>query len=170
MQDLATGSHVMDTTVKICNPSNTQRPTVAGDQPVGGLVPGGDAVPSGSRRIAHVMPQAAEGDTDGEETLLYGAKHVIMLFVPVTLCMIVVVATIRSISFYTTGGTYLYVVRIHSILSLGHDSCHYCLGLGFLLVDILDGREIVYLSALNVACRCLYVCLIYCCQVGCFYH
>jgi len=61
---------------------------------------------------------SAVSDSDDDESMdmRYGASTVTSLFIPVTLCMLVVVATISSVSYYTQhdDGVYLVYTPFHS--------------------------------------------------------
>jgi len=51
---------------------------------------------------------ASEGDSPEERELKYGAVHVIYLFVPVSICMAMVVFTMSTIGYYSRNdGVYL---------------------------------------------------------------
>ncbi|XP_052901949.1 presenilin homolog isoform X1 [Anopheles moucheti] len=71
--------------------------------------------PPGNVSRQRQQQQEQEQALNEEEGLKYGAQHVIKLFVPVTLCMMVVVATISSINFYTIKDVYLVYTPFHEL-------------------------------------------------------
>lgn len=50
---------------------------------------------------------SSNGSESSEVELKYGTRHVILLFIPVSLCMAVVIATMNTVGYYRQKDVYL---------------------------------------------------------------
>ncbi|CDW57374.1 Presenilin domain containing protein [Trichuris trichiura] len=62
----------------------------------------------------NVDANEAQREEKSEISLKYGARHVILLFVPVCLCMLVVIVTMNTVDYYSVKDVYLLYTPFHS--------------------------------------------------------
>ncbi|XP_068244731.1 presenilin-1 [Palaemon carinicauda] len=93
-----------------------------------------------------------EWEEEEEEELKYGAQHVIKLFIPVSLCMLVVVATVSSVTFYTEKGIYLLYTPFHEESSNVSDKVHDAALNALILLGVVVGLTVILIILYKQRC------------------
>lgn len=129
----------------------------------GGAEGGGAGAPDGRdgphpRDRREQMPDGrpngnlVEWEEEEEEELKYGAQHVIKLFIPVSLCMLVVVATVSSVTFYTEKGMYLLYTPFHEESSNVSDKVHDAALNALILLGVVVGLTVILIILYKQRC------------------
>lgn len=90
--------------------------------------------------------------TEEQEELRYGAQHVIKLFVPVSLCMLVVVSTISSVNFYSRKDVYLVYAPFHETSPLASTKVWNALANSAILMGVIIVLTVVLILLYKHRC------------------
>ncbi|KAG7159421.1 Presenilin-2-like [Homarus americanus] len=123
----------------------------AEQEPAGSAPPARRGTTQETRQSRH-PPGEWEEVEEEEEELKYGAQHVIKLFIPVSLCMLVVVATVSSVTFYTEKGTYLLYTPFHEESQSIGDKVYDALRNALILLGVVVALTIVLIILYKKRC------------------
>ncbi|XP_031567953.1 presenilin-1-like [Actinia tenebrosa] len=112
------------------------------------------------RRLSSDRQQGLQDDhedEDEEEMLKYGARSVLMLIIPVSTCMLVVVATISSVTYYTeNNGTYLVYTPFHEEKGISNArKAGEAIANAFIVIGVVLVLTIILVVLYKFRCYCI---------------
>ncbi|XP_066155719.1 presenilin homolog isoform X2 [Euwallacea fornicatus] len=113
---------------------------------------GDETLPGGSASNLSQGPKMTQQSSEEEEELKYGATHVIKLFAPVSLCMVVVVATISSVNFYSVKDMYFLYTPFHEESPDTSTKAWNAIANSFILMAVIVGMTILLIVLYKYRC------------------